>query len=443
MAGGGRPLGALEYVVAIADRAAPINFVMVADLRGPVAEAGLRAALDVVQRRHPLLGMALAPHGRRLRFAPGAGPIPLAVVEAPKDAVPGLCADEATRRLPEEAGPLLRATWVRGVGERSTLLLTFHHSIGDGTAGALLVRDLMQALAGEAGEAPLPAALEDHLPPATVGARGVVAHLGFLGRVFRRLARLRGVPGYRVDGAPRADVGACRIGVARRDLDPAASKALAAAARAEGTTVHGLLGAALLEAAFAVSDRRPVVGFGSPVNLRGRLMPPVGDDVGLFITMVASLHRLDPMPGFWDLARDIRGQLGEMIDSGDVFSAIPFQGRGLARLAPWLGRGVVGARRFVRVMRSIWLDGIGLSNLGRLSIEARYGAVSVEAVGFCAAPTVFGDLAAFAATLDGRMCLHWVGVTPHIPPAALDAIVNGMMARLHRVAGAAEAGRAA
>lgn len=430
----GRALGALEYVVAVADRAAPINFVMVADLRGPLTEGGLRAGLHAVQRRHPLLAMRLAPEGRRLAFSATTAPIPLRSVEAERSAVPALCAEEATTRLPEETGPLLRATWVRHGGEISTVLLTFHHSIGDGTAGAYLLRDLLEALDGREDQAPLPAAIEDHLPAKTVGARGVLAHMGFIGRVFRRLFGLRGLPGYRVAGAPRAPITERAVHVVRHDLPPDATAALARAARAQETTVHGVLGAALLQSAFAVSDGRPVIGFGSPVDLRGRLEPPVGEDVGLFITMVASLHRLDPMPDFWDLARDVRGQLQGMVANGDVFAAIPFQARGLARLAPWLGGGVAGALRFVRVMRSIWLDGIGVSNLGRLKIGSRYGAVHVEAVGFCAAPTIFGDLVAFAATLDGRMCLHWVGVTPHVPPATLDAIADDMLARLHAIA---------
>lgn len=425
-----RPLGALEYVIAIADRAAPINFVMVADLRGPLDGDRLAAGLAAMQRRHPLLGMALAPHRRRLAFVEGAPPIPLTVLDAPPEAVADRCAEESTTRLPEDTGPLLRATWLCHGGERSTLLLTFHHAIGDGTAGALLLRDLLQALDGEAPRDPLPAAIEDHLPPATVGWRGVAAHFGFLRRVFARLWRLRGLPGFRVAGAPRAPLGARRVAVRRRDVAPARVAAWAAAAKREGTTLHGALGAALLQSAFAVSDRRPVLGLGSPVNLRDRLAPPVGDDVGLFITMVAGLHRLDPAPAFWDLAREVRAELHGMIATGDVFSAIPFQARALARLAPWLGSGVAGARRFVRAMRALWLDGIGLSNLGRLAIGARYGALRVEAVGFCAAPTVFGDLAAFAATLDGRLCLHLVGVTPHVPPATLDVIADGMLARL-------------
>lgn len=430
----GRPLGALEYVVAVADRAAPINFVMVADLRGPLQAPALRAALDRVTRRHPLLAMRLVPHRRRLAFAPGAGPIPLTVLDGPEDDVPARCAVESTARLPEETGPLLRATWIRHGDAVSTLLMTFHHAIGDGTAGACPLRDLLEALASESPADPLPAAIEDHMPPTAVGLRGWLAHLGFVGRVTRRLWRLRGLPAYRVAGAPRAPIDARRVVIVRRDLQPPTTRALARAARENGTTVHGLLGAAMLRAAFAAGDGRPVLGFGSPVNLRRRLSPPVGDDVGLFITMVASLHRLDPMPDFWDLARDVRDQLQGMVANGDVFAAIPVQARALARVAPWLGRGVAGARRFVRLMRAIWLDGVGISNLGRLTIASRYGDIAVEAVGFCAAPTIFGDLVAFAATLDGRLCLHWAGVTPHMSAEALDAIVDDMMASLHGIA---------
>ncbi|MCB9527156.1 MAG: hypothetical protein H6703_14810 [Myxococcales bacterium] len=426
----GRPLGALEYVVAVADRAAPLNFVMVAALRGAIDVDRLRAALAAMQRLHPLLAMRLAPAGRRLAFAAGAGAIPLTTTEAAPAAVPALCAAECMARLPEETGPLLRAVWVRHDAAASTLLLTFHHAIGDGTAGAFLLRDLLQAMTSEVSSGTLPAAIEDHLPLATRRGHGLWAHLGFLRRALGRIRRLRGVPGYRVAGAPRAAIADCRPRVVRRDVPPALLARLAERCRREGTTLHGALGAALLLAAHAVSDGRPVIGLGSPVNLRERLTPPVGGEVGLFITMVAGLHRLRPAPALWDLAREVRHELHGMAENGDVFAAIPFQARRLASVAPWLGRGVAGARRFVALMRSIWLEGIGLSNLGRLSIASAYGEVAVESVGFCAAPTVFGDLAVFAATLGDRLCLHFVGVMPHVPAATLDAIADDMLARV-------------
>ncbi|MCA9541092.1 MAG: hypothetical protein KC620_19465 [Myxococcales bacterium] len=426
-----RALGPLEYVVALADRAARLNFVMVADLRGPLDGETLRAALAAAQRRHPLLRVRLAPHRwRRLAFAEIDTPIPLCVEDCAPEAVPARCAHEALTALPEAEGPLVRAVLLHTGPERHALLLAFHHAIGDGTSGTWLLRDVLAAMVGPVSAAPVPAPIEHHMPRWSFGVRGVWAHLRFVTRTLGRLRRLRGIPGYQIAGAPRIAGSDCGLYIERRDVPPAITQILAARCKREGTTVHGALGAALLLAAFVESDGRPVVGLGSPVNLRDRLNPPVGGDVGLFITMVAGLHRLDPQPDFWDLAREVRSELHAMAERGDVFAAIPFQARFLAALAPWLGRGAAGARRLMAIARLIWLKGVGLSNLGRVDIDAQVGPLAVDAVGFCAAPTNFGDLVAFAATVGGHMTLHFVGVTPHVPEAALTRIADAVMSRI-------------
>ena len=429
-----RPLGALEHTVAVASRAVSMNFVMVADLSGPVGEDALRVALARAQARHPLLRSRIAETpGGGLAFAEGAGPIPLTVWDAAPGDLPAHCAAESMRQLPEADGPLVRAGLARTGDNISTLVLTFHHAIGDGTSGAWLVRDLLSALKAELAPLDWPAPLEAHLPLRARGWRGVLGFLGFVARMVGWQAQRGGVPRFRIPGAPQVPLGERRVVVARRDLSPARVAALVDAARAHGTTLLGLLGAALLRAAYRRGAGHRVGGLASPVNLRARLEPAVGEDVGLFITAIATVHRMSPMPDLWTLASEVRAEVTGQVERGDAFLALPVQGRALRWLAQRMGPPEVAAWRMLALGRRIWTEGVGLSNLGRLAVETRYGDVTLDAVGFFGAPTALGDLAMFTATLDGRLTAHLAGVAPVVPPDVVEAIADDWVAELSAV----------
>ena len=79
-----RALSPLERWYWIADRISPLNGVVRVRARGALSTASLRAALDALQARHPLLRVAITAdaRGEDPRFAPTAAPIPLREVAA-------------------------------------------------------------------------------------------------------------------------------------------------------------------------------------------------------------------------------------------------------------------------------------------------------------------------------------------------------------------------
>lgn len=108
-----------------------------------------------------------------LWFRPGAEAIPLRVI----DASPAGVAPEAERELHTRfngaRGPMIRCVWIRHAPGHGTLLTTFHHLIGDGISGALLLRNLMQALGGaELESLPLADSMDSHVPATAKGIRG-------------------------------------------------------------------------------------------------------------------------------------------------------------------------------------------------------------------------------------------------------------------------------
>ena len=131
---------------AISDQRLSMNACVISRVRGPLTEARLTEALSAVQRRHPLL---------RVRIVDGRScteedvpAIPLRVLDCDEQSTTAVVERELSVPLPVERGPLIRVSWLRPESNLGTLVLTFHHVIGDGVSSGVLVRDLIGAASG-------------------------------------------------------------------------------------------------------------------------------------------------------------------------------------------------------------------------------------------------------------------------------------------------------
>jgi len=195
---------------------------------------------------------------------------------------------------------------------------------------------------------------------------------------------------------------------------------LAKAARAEDATIHCVLTAAHILALRGLDEDRVLrLSVGSPVNLRHRLVPPVGDDIGLYVTVLSTIHRVDGRTELWKLARELRRELSAAVERGDAFVGMPVQNK---LFLPLIRR--LSPLRFTRVVESIYPPGTGVSNLGRLEIEPAYGDITVESVGFGASLGLFGGLGSYAATLEDRLTWFFGGMAPMISQEELESIAD-------------------
>lgn len=106
-------------------------------------------ALGHARRRHPALRTVIrADENGSPRFVPPGKPIDLRVVARTNDTqwLQEVEAELAVSFQPDE-GPLLRACLVQSATV-SELILTAHHSIGDGISSMYLVRDLLESIEG-------------------------------------------------------------------------------------------------------------------------------------------------------------------------------------------------------------------------------------------------------------------------------------------------------
>ncbi|MBW2615522.1 MAG: hypothetical protein JRD02_05050 [Deltaproteobacteria bacterium] len=415
-----RKLSPSEKLWWIIDQECRSNFVMHAHVTGSISEEVLRPSLDAIQARHPLLRVRIERDGwNSLSFKTSrvAG-LPLRIVEKPTDA----WTDEAEKELHEEftvhEGPLARYTLVRHAQEDNTVLIAFHHAIGDAISGSFLMRDLFQAMAlaysGKKCElSPLEPKREmnAYFPEWALGLSGRWRSMKFAGRMFGAVLRYGkpAVPKFDHKAPPKER----RARVVAHRLDPDFIDRLHRRANEEGTTLHGaLLAAQILAIAHDREDTKECPYFiGSPVNLRKRLNPPVGEDVGFFVTIGASINLAKRDIEFWPLAKAVRESLWNCVERGEPFVYM-IQYQYLSKITSLLGLGLVGRLVYARVGTSLTFGGLAFSNIGKVDIENHQGPFTIEALGFAASPSSLSPLAAFAATINRQSTWNFVGMEP-------------------------------
>ncbi len=348
---------------------------------------------------------------------------------------------EVQTRFDCQTGPLARCVWIRHTPGHATILLTFQHVIGDGTSGALLIRDLLRALAGEPLTAlPLAASLDSHLPPLARGLRGFFGYLRTSAAIaawIMRKGKPRGLP---IETPAELSRQQARLVLMR--FDAAFLKALTERARAAGTTVHGALSAAIVLSGLPEIGLEPHakpahVMFCSPINMRDRLEPPIGDDIGFYITGGCSSHLVDAQREFWPLARELKQGLNASIDAGQPFFGLTGLAPGLVLLHRLNGGGARGMRAATRGLAGAMQESFGLTNIGRVKIEPRYGALTVSAVGFVASPSAFCSNLFFAAAHGDTLTLNYAVMEPLISRATQQRVAE----RMHAILAAAVAAR--
>ncbi len=389
-----RPLSPSEAVLWWLDQATRLNFTTVVEVEGlPVDH--LPAALAALQRRHPALRLRIqlidgAPH-----FLPSERPIPVREASDLRAALE----EEIDRPMPSDEGPLLRCVHLPG-----HVLLTFHHSVGDGFSGVYAARDLLTLLAagarGEAMElAPFAdlVSADDHLPRRLRRPRFLATAAAFAGR--RAWSGLREGPPLHF-GTPGGSLDARVPRVCLKRLEPELVAALAARAKAEDTTLHGALAAAHLRAVAALHGGGATMGFATPVSLRPHLEPPVGEQLGYYVGAADARLRVDPEGDPWALARAIRGQVIRDVQSGACMM--------LSRFGPRLLRHFTrGPATPLQVAERLYaLRGTtGLTNLGRVRIDADLGPMRLKGLHFVVSPSALGDQVATAIGYEGAV--YW------------------------------------
>nr|WP_249185606.1 condensation domain-containing protein [Burkholderia ambifaria] len=356
---------------------------MVAEIDRRFATDAWHAAFQALQHRHPLLSTCIAvdaqQHSGFYRVTDAT--VPLRVLEQDPTAWQAEAAREIATRFVGSAAPLLRATLLQG--ERSsTLILVAHHSVIDGLGSASLIDELLRILSGER-LAPLP------LVPSLETVLDIdLSHAAVLPPPSPAPAPKP----FRPDAAqaPHVDALALSADITRR---------LVVRARAEQTTVHGAIAAAVHEAGRRLSSAwtERALRTVTPIDLRG-----LSDDArvaaGVYITQTITIDDHPRGTDLWTAARKIKQDLA------------PSQARASVATELKALDAVMSTRPSVEhaagFLSAVLAFDVMVSNLGNQPIAAAYEGVSLNALWGPIVTSGFADDQIIGAcTIDGVLRL--------------------------------------
>jgi len=364
-----RKLAGIEHALRFTDDYVPFNVVVVLAIEGDFPAAGLRAALDEIQRRHPMLQARILAAGNEYSFHfEGVGQIPIEIGEpSPPDGWVAAAEDELHRRFDLAAGPLMRCRYLPNQAG-GQLILVLHHTIVDGASATRLLGELLSLCARPNSGEPAAAAQEGRVPAAALypakytGAGFVRAAAAFMARQMADEVRFRWLS-RGVRKAPIAETG--RGHVLPIHFSARLTAALLDASRRRRITLNAILSAGLLAAVqrrLYPSPRAPLrhITFS---DLRPHLRVPVpAAELACDIAMFRFTVVVERDGDFWSLARDIQESTLRAAHSGERFLS--------HSMSPKMMKMIVG-------MKAFRMAATALSYTGALPLLADYGPFAV------------------------------------------------------------------
>ncbi|MEU9609745.1 amino acid adenylation domain-containing protein [Streptomyces sp. NPDC048057] len=285
------------------------NTQQVFELRGNVDRAALRAAVEALVARHPVLRAGFEHRGfdQPVQFVPARVPSPWREVALSEEEAARFVADDRTRRFDLSAPPLMRFTLIDLGDGRCRLVWTSHHILLDGWSTPLVTGELFELYAGR-GDA---SALEPVRPFADYLAWLSTRVRAASEQVWRRV--LGGVEPCLLagtgEGQPAPSLPEQYAATASYDL----TQGLEALARRLGVTVNTVLQGGWAVVLGGLTGRGDAV-FGATVSGRPAEIPGIESMVGLFINTLPVRVVLDPAESVAALLTRVQEQQSELLD---------------------------------------------------------------------------------------------------------------------------------
>ena len=430
-----RPLGRTEHIYWLLDQLYCLNFLAFAEVEGSLEKADLQAALDIVQQENPVLRSHIIIDKKKQ-------PCFQAVSAQERPLILEICGLRNWRRQIEEqlmtsfelnGAPLARFLWFRGKSKKSVVAMVFHHAIADGKSGVCVLLDVLRRATGDNKQPVLKAAqpssqqldlIKTHKP-----VKGKLKELRFWLDTGKQVLKFpEQLPDYDMAAQENRKIRALPF-----TLSPETSAELSAICRDRSTTIHGALGAALLLAINDEFDRvKPrSLGLNSLADLRGVLTGNLTEqDLGLYISTLTTVHRLESKPQFWRLAREIPEQLRGIMNSGEANLI-----NGIYTETKLFTPDQAGARRVQKIV-ALAAPSSMLTNIGRIKEEPLGGTLRIRSLAFEVSPPAQHPVCVTATSYGGQMYLNLLYDQCKLEDDQARRISENMRGKLQKAAGA-------
>jgi NRPS condensation-like uncharacterized protein len=383
-----RRLGLVEHLFATLHSMGAMLYVNIARIQGILSLEVLRAAIDLLQKRHPLLQFHLQESDDGFYFcADGTLAIPLRTIDRQQEQQwLEIAEDEMLQKFSGKFEPLCRITLLQTSEQLGSneLIVTFHHAIADGISALHFMHDLLsyyqQLVEG------IPIAPMDTLPMLPPLDRLLETCLSEADAADRtQVTPPPTSPSPTLIVEQTAPVGDRRPRLITREFNQLLTSQLKSRCRDEQTTVHGALCAAMILASVQkISSKVPVlVSCGSSVNLRASCFPVVDPShLGCFNSNITTTHHADQNTHFWELARECQSEIHQLVSrkvphhlASNPEFIHKYQASFLAQLAEHnMGRNTT----------------THISNLGQFYYSKSYGSIRLESFHFAVGLNLIG-----------------------------------------------------
>jgi NRPS condensation-like uncharacterized protein len=419
-----RLLTASEHLMWLSYNNSPENVTLSATIKGSITIDSLTEALAFLQLRHSRLRVKIVTNNQNQpRFSlENVPPIPLRVIEQQGE-------EHWSREMVEELRhplnwseePLLRVLLLHSP-DVSNLIITFHHCIGDGLSGAYLIRDILQFM----GEPDSPRELLPDLPPVDEIIPDITKN--WVEEDLDNSIEAESVLTANYRNNPKVNTSDIfPIRLFTWNLPAAKITKIVACCREENTSVHGALCAAFLLAIAAEikSPNEIILKCHTPVNIRNYLTVNVGENLGEYISRPVTAHRLNQKTNFWDLAREVKFKLNQMVAEGKVFEDV-LKARAILSS---------NSNKCEETLDARTIGGIDIviTNLGNLNIKQQLGKLQLQELYLMATGTKSLPLFIGVATLKDKMCFICRYQESLVPSANVHNIKNTAMQQLEAV----------
>jgi 2-polyprenyl-6-methoxyphenol hydroxylase-like FAD-dependent oxidoreductase len=422
-----RPLSSLERWHWTADQAAPLHIASSVRISGRVDADTIRAALDALVHRHPILRTAIrSDGGTNPRFVPAQlRPIPLRLVDGGSwlTEIDG----ELRDRFQPDA-PLLRATLIAVEPGVHDFMLTSTYSIADSVSVVSLARQVLEMAAGGAPdwspELAAPAGPEHLVPETFQGLRGKGQGLTRLAAdaiSARRISPVRLSPEAQLPPDERF------TRLAHRTIGGSEYRALLSECRRRHIRCEAAIAAALAAAAGAdagAGDADFTIGVSVP--FRDHLAQPLDTDtVGSFQAMLAIPGACRPGQPLWEAAQSFDAGLRNGIRRRHHLAALGTLGL-LTPKTPAKADGVV------KLLDARGPGNMCMSLLDVSGFPDRIGDWRLSAVQFASGMSISGYLMLTAAVGQAELALNLGYIEDIISSRRAETLIENTTAALRK-----------
>jgi NRPS condensation-like uncharacterized protein len=421
-----RKLGLVENLFATLHSMGAMIYVNTASIQGVISFDAFRTAIDLLQKRHPLLQVHLQESDDGVFFcADGTLKIPLIVIERQHEQQwLEIAEGELLQKFSGELDPLCRITLLQTSEQFgwNELIVTFHHAIADGISALHFVHELLtyyqQLVEGS------PISLMDSLPLLPSLEQLLQKCLSEIDTTdFLQATPNQATPSPILLIEQTAPVVDRRTRLLPRELNQSLTSQIKSRCHDEQTTVHGALCAAMILACVQqLSSQEPVlVSCSSSVNLRASCFPAVASDhFGCFISNVTTTHHAEPSANFWELARECHANINQLVrhkvphyQASNAELLSKYQSSFLAQLAEHnMGRNTT----------------THVSNLGQWELKSSYGAVRLESFYFATGLSLVGTCFWLGtATIHQKLCCTFTYTDPLISTKTAEALADSVI----------------